>query len=80
MLQGQAQQDFEANSFGFAANNNDAEGDILTSIENIEGSIFNDWLTGDGADNEIRGGTGEDILDGGAGNDYLSGGDGQRLP
>ena len=72
LLQGQAQQDFEANSFGFAANNNDAEGDILTSIENIEGSIFNDWLTGDGADNEIRGGAGNDRLEGGVGEDtYL---------
>ena len=77
LLQGQAQQDFEANTFGFVANNNEAVGDILSSIENLRGSDHNDWLTGDGADNEIRGGTGEDILDGGAGNDYLSGGAGK---
>ena len=76
LLQGQKQQDFTT-EHGFTANQGgDAVGDILTSIENIEGSIFNDWLTGDGADNEIRGFNGNDRLEGGAGDDELYGGGG----
>ena len=73
LLQGQAQQDFEANTFGFVANNNEAVGDILSNIESISGSSHNDWLTGDGNSNSLRGGTGNDRLEGGAGDDYLVG-------
>ena len=68
LLQGQAQINFDG-SHGFTANNNDAVGDILSNIENIYGSFHNDWLTGDGNDNELWGRSGDDRLEGGAGVD-----------
>ena len=71
-----AQQDFETNSFGFTANDNEAVGDILSNIENILGSSNNDWLTGDGNANRLVGGTGDDRLEGGDDNDELYGGAG----
>lgn len=46
----------------------------FTSIENAEGSRFNDRITGNGINNELWGGAGDDYLDGGAGNDVLEGG------
>ena len=52
----------------------DANGDTLTSIENIIGSSFRDYLYGDGQDNVIRGGAGSDIIKGENGNDILEGG------
>ncbi|MBA2653478.1 MAG: tandem-95 repeat protein [Gammaproteobacteria bacterium] len=57
--------------------------DTLSSIENIEGTNFNDGLTGDDFVNTITGGAGNDTLvgaggadtlDGGIGNDTLRGG------
>jgi Ca2+-binding RTX toxin-like protein len=63
--------------------NGDATGDQLTSIENLNGSAFDDTLRADrvGATttttaNRLDGGAGNDILDGGNGNDTLIGGDG----
>jgi Ca2+-binding RTX toxin-like protein len=62
-----------------------AEGDTLTSIENLTGSAHDDFLVGDdGAnvlngleDNDIlKGGGGADTLNGGIGNDTLKGGGG----
>ena len=47
----------------------DAEGDVLISIERLEGSEFNDTLIGDSGDNELRGRRGADFIDGGAGVD-----------
>ena len=73
LLQGQAQQDFEANSYGFTANNNEAVGDILSNIEQIQGSSHGDWLTGDDKDNTLYGREGNDRLEGGGGIDYLYG-------
>ena len=67
-----AQIDFDG-THGFVANNNEAVGDILINIERIDGSDYNDWLTGDGNRNTLRGGTGNDRIEGGAGNDYLGG-------
>ncbi|NDP59691.1 MAG: calcium-binding protein, partial [Oxalobacteraceae bacterium] len=54
----------------------DAEGDVLSSIENLLGSAFDDTLTGNSAANRLDGGSGDDVLDGGAGADVLIGGDG----
>jgi Ca2+-binding RTX toxin-like protein len=54
----------------------DAQGDKLSSIENVTGSAFNDHLTGSNAANQLSGSAGNDILIGGAGADTLTGGDG----
>ncbi|MEP0069918.1 putative Ig domain-containing protein [Pyruvatibacter sp.] len=53
-----------------------AEGDQLTSIENLSGSIHDDVLTGDAGANTLWGWAGNDTLNGGAGADTLDGGDG----
>jgi Ca2+-binding RTX toxin-like protein len=45
----------------------DAEGDSLTNIEEVEGSIHNDILIGDENDNALRGSEGDDYLFGGGG-------------
>ena len=55
---------------------NEAAGDRLSGIENIEGSNHNDVLTGDDGANTLYGGNGLDTLHGGGGEDRLSGGDG----
>ncbi|CAO4163445.1 DUF642 domain-containing protein [Methylorubrum populi] len=57
-------------SGGYAAN------DVLTSIESINGSKYNDSLTGDANANLIAGDDGNDTIEGGAGNDTLDGGNG----
>ena len=48
-----------------------AEGDVLTSIEGLIGSYYNDYLVGDAQYNEFYGHNGADILDGGEGGDLL---------
>jgi Ca2+-binding RTX toxin-like protein len=50
--------------------------DTLTSIENVQGSNFNDTLTGNDGDNVINGRSGDDTIDGGAGIDLLDLSDG----
>ena len=52
-----------------------AQGDTLSSIENLIGGIYADVLTGDTGANRLQGGYGNDILAGGAGHDLLEGGD-----
>ncbi|MFT3722038.1 MAG: calcium-binding protein [Hyphomonadaceae bacterium] len=52
----------------------DAAGDTLSNIENLEGSAFNDALTGDANSNWLYGNAGNDALDGGSGADLLVGG------
>ncbi|MCX7227742.1 MAG: calcium-binding protein [Burkholderiales bacterium] len=51
-------------------------GDRLTSIEHVTGTIYNDTLTGDANANVLIGGDGDDTLIGGAGADTLIGGNG----
>ncbi|MBC6437932.1 MAG: hypothetical protein GDA52_07310 [Rhodobacteraceae bacterium] len=53
----------------------DAQGDVLVSIEDIEGSAWNDTLTGDAGANLLLGNGGNDSLNGGSGKDSLDGGD-----
>ena len=74
----EAQQDFDG-THGFAGNNNDAVGDILSGIEDMWGSTHADWLTGDDGDNRIHGNDGDDLLEGGAGDDTLYGGEGADI-
>ncbi|MFI0849328.1 beta strand repeat-containing protein [Mesorhizobium sp. IMUNJ 23232] len=51
----------------------DAEGDLLGSIENLQGSIHADTLEGDALDNAMNGLSGDDTLRGLSGNDVLAG-------
>jgi Ca2+-binding RTX toxin-like protein len=52
----------------------DASGDILSNIENLIGTTFNDTLTGDANANTLDGGIGDDVISGGGGIDKLIGG------
>ncbi|MGO1074132.1 beta strand repeat-containing protein [Inquilinus sp. CA228] len=54
----------------------DAQGDVLSNIENLGGSIFADTLTGSAGANAINGGGGNDTIAGAAGSDTLYGGNG----
>ncbi|MEN8658988.1 MAG: DUF4214 domain-containing protein, partial [Marivita sp.] len=47
------------------------ENDTLISIENVFGTLLDDDITGDGANNLLSGGAGVDTLDGGGGDDIL---------
>ena len=63
-----------------ATGEGDAEGDVLTGIENIWGSGFGDILLGNHSSNSLFGNAGDDIIHGGGGNDLLRGGaDNDRL-
>lgn len=53
--------------------------DELYSIENVNGSAFDDTLIGDALDNFLTAGAGNDYLVGGAGTDILSGGVGADI-
>ena len=56
-----------------------AEGDVLTGIENVVGSSYEDAIRGDNGTNRLIGGAGDDRLHGGAGADLLDGGKGTDL-
>ena len=47
--------------------------DTVLDFENVEGSAFNDEISGDGGDNVIDGGDGNDFLSGRGGDDTLRG-------
>ena len=53
-----------------------AGNDTLSGLENLQGSNFNDRLTGNTAANVLRGMKGNDVLRGDAGSDTLVGGTG----
>lgn len=53
--------------------------DKLVGFENLEGSDFNDRLTGDAGSNKIFAGAGNDFIRGGAGDDDLTGGTGNDI-
>jgi Ca2+-binding RTX toxin-like protein len=52
------------------------ETDTLSSIENVQGSGFNETIIGNSTDNRLDGAGGRDVLDGARGNDTLIGGAG----
>lgn len=54
-------------------NSGEAKGDSYSAIENVTGSAFNDLLYGDGGDNVLRGGDGNDRLLSRAGDDSVFG-------
>ncbi len=57
-----------------------AEGDVLSSIENLDGSDgYGDILIGDSGDNRLRGFGGDDIFFGRNGNDTIEGGIGNDI-
>lgn len=57
-----------------AANSGDAAGDRYVDVEDISGSLFDDRLLGNWANNVIWGNAGADIMQGRGGNDTLIGG------
>jgi Ca2+-binding RTX toxin-like protein len=56
-----------------------AEGDRIRNVENVNGSEFNDKLTGNNLANVLNGGTGDDTIEGNGGNDSLGGGFGDDV-
>lgn len=54
----------------------DAEGDVLSNISQVDGSLLNDTITASNDGMLIKGLAGDDLLTGGAGDDNLQGDDG----
>ncbi len=64
------------NLYTGATSGGDAQGDVLTSISHLQGSAYNDTLTGDYSNNFLYGEAGNDRLNGLLGNDTLHGDEG----
>ncbi|MDB9524531.1 choice-of-anchor L domain-containing protein [Oscillatoria sp. CS-180] len=58
----------------FSGGGSDADGDVLTNIEGVQGSQMSDVLLGDENNNELGGAGDDDLLLGGGGEDILDGG------
>ncbi|WP_413719068.1 calcium-binding protein [Silicimonas sp. MF1-12-2] len=54
----------------------DADGDVISGFENVQGSDHGDIITGDDAANYLIGFGGDDMISGGAGRDSIRGGEG----
>jgi Ca2+-binding RTX toxin-like protein len=61
---------------GWGAEVGQSSRDYYSSIENVTGSNFHDFIQGDGNANRIRGLDGNDFIEGGDGGDTLEGGNG----
>ncbi len=57
----------------------DAEGDTYKGIEHVQGSVYDDVITGNAERNIIDGYYGDDRLSGGGGKDTVSGGEGDDI-
>ncbi|MHA7774583.1 VWA domain-containing protein [Roseibium sp. M-1] len=57
----------------------DADGDHLSSIEGVTGTVYRDTLLGSAGDNILEGGDESDLLDGREGNDTLRGDNGNDI-
>jgi Ca2+-binding RTX toxin-like protein len=69
--------DLTANALGIQkASGGDAQGDVISGFENVQGSDSGDTITGDSGANYIFGNGGNDTIMGGAGNDSIRGGTG----
>ncbi|MFZ1628177.1 MAG: calcium-binding protein, partial [Anaerolineae bacterium] len=66
---------------GVASNDGFGNSDVLVvgTIENVNGSNFDDVISGDGNANRLNGNNGSDTLAGGAGADTINGGNGNDL-
>lgn len=51
-----------------------AQGDTLSSVENVTGTSFDDTISGDANDNVLNSGAGDDSISGGGGNDTIDAG------
>jgi Ca2+-binding RTX toxin-like protein len=56
--------------------NGEAQGDVIAEVENVQGSAYNDTLTGNSSANKLMGLNGVDTLNGAGGDDQLEGGNG----
>ena len=59
---------------GTVSSGGEAEGDVLTNIENVNAGTGNATINGNAAANRLFGDAGQDTLNGGGGNDFLTGG------
>lgn len=69
--------DLNADGAGFqSASGGEAQGDVISGFENVQGSDHDDVITGNGEANYILGFGGDDVIMAGAGDDTVRGGTG----